>query len=198
MTGCGSGKRGWGWLPAGLVALVVVAGGCGADLRKDGLDVPIDGPLENPRIVVEKSERRLVLYEGDREVRRYRVGLGRHPEGDKEVEGDGRTPEGRFYIWGKNPESSYHLGLNISYPSREDAERGLAARLIDSAEYRLIVEAVTTRRMPPQKTALGGEIVIHGGGTLYDWTLGCIALANDDMTELYEAVKPGTPIEIVP
>lgn len=117
---------------------------------------------------------------------------------DKESEGDGRTPEGEFYVFTKNPESKFHLSLGLSYPGREDAERGLKANLITQAEYDEIVSAIAEKRMPLQKTKLGGEIYIHGGGTESDWTDGCIALKNEEMTELFDSIPVGAKVTVLP
>jgi len=73
-------------------------------------------PLHQPKIVVEKSARKLLLYSGDKLVRTYRVGLGLSPVGDKVREGDRRTPEGDFYIFTKNSKSAFYLSLGLSYP----------------------------------------------------------------------------------
>jgi murein L,D-transpeptidase YafK len=159
---------------------------------------PLALPLDVPSIEVKKSERRLILYSDGEPVREYRVGLGFSPEGDKSEEGDGRTPEGKYYICVKNPNSKFHLAVGLSYPNVEDAERGLLAGLIDRREYDEIVSAVQSQRKPPQHTALGGDIFIHGDGSGSDWTLGCIALDNADIEEIYEAVALGTPVAILP
>ena len=151
-----------------------------------------------PKIVIRKSARRLDLYTDGVLIHTYRIALGFAPEGDKEREGDGRTPEGEFYVCVKNPESSFGVSLGVSYPSRDDAERGLRQGLIDEREYGLIVAAIDAGQAPPMKTALGGEIYIHAGGSDKDWTQGCVGLEEGDMTELYAAVEVGTPIAIEP
>ena len=154
--------------------------------------------LDKPRIVVRKLDRRLEVFDGDKRVRSYNVVLGFRSSGDKEVEGDGRTPEGDFYVFTKNPESKFHLSLGISYPGLEDAERGLKQNFISQAEYDEITAAIAEKRMPLQKTKLGGEIYIHGGGTASDWTDGCVALDNSEMTELFEAIPVGAKVTIMP
>lgn len=151
-----------------------------------------------PEIVIRKSARRLDLYTDGVLIHTYRIALGFAPEGDKEREGDGRTPEGQFYVCIKNPESSFGVSLGVSYPSRDDAERGLRQGLIDEREYDLIVAAIDAGQAPPMKTALGGEIYIHAGGSDKDWTQGCVGLEEGDMAELYAAVEVGTPITIEP
>lgn len=155
-------------------------------------------PGSEMRIVVRKSKRKLELLRGSHIVSEYDIALGRVPEGDKAVEGDGKTPEGEYYIFGKNPESKYHLGLGISYPSIEDAERGLLDGLLSEDERDLISAAIEAGKMPPQKTRLGGAIYIHGGGNNSDWTEGCVALNDSEMDELYRSVIPGTAVTILP
>lgn len=154
--------------------------------------------LVQPKIVVKKSLRKLELLDGTAMVRVYDVGLGRSPIGDKEIEGDGKTPEGDFYIFGKNPKSKYSLGLGISYPNTEDARRGLGTSLIEKTEFDAIMAAIENSSMPPQKTRLGGEIYIHDGGSHDDWTQGCIAMSDGDIRELYDAVDVSTPVVILP
>jgi len=156
------------------------------------------GPLASPRVVITKSRRRLVLYSGDMEVRTYKIALGRQPKGDKLSKGDGRTPEGEFYVSVRNSDSKYYLGLGLSYPSKEDAARGLAEGLITPKQHDDIVRAIDEHGTPPWDTALGGEIFIHGGGANRDWTMGCIALENEDIRELFELVPLGTPVRIEP
>ncbi len=157
---------------------------------------PLKLPLVNPRIVVSKSKRRLLLYAGGGVVRTYRIALGANPVEDKVREGDRATPEGDFYICVKNARSNFYLSLGLSYPNAEDAERGLRDKLITRAERDRIVRAIQNKRRPPWDTALGGEIFIHGGGTDGDWTWGCVALANDDIRELFDALPLGTPVRI--
>ena len=154
--------------------------------------------LDQPRLVVKKEARVLELYDGSRLVKTYSVVLGFAPEGDKEKEGDGKTPEGEFYVFTKNAKSQFHLSLGISYPAKDDAIRGLQSGVISKTEHDDIAKAIDSRKMPPQKTALGGEIYIHGGGTSSDWTWGCVAMNNREIEELFEAVPVGTRVEIRP
>jgi murein L,D-transpeptidase YafK len=155
-------------------------------------------PLKDPRIVVFKSKRRLELYSGRTLVRTYKVGLGLNPVPDKVGQGDRATPEGEFYLFTKNAKSAFYLSLGISYPNLEDAARGLRAGMISRAQYDAIVRANKRKAAPPQNTALGGDIYIHGNGSSSDWTWGCVALENDEMKELFDAVAVGTPVTIKP
>ena len=157
---------------------------------------PLKLPLVSPRIVVKKAERKLFLYSGDKLVRTYRVGLGLSPSGDKVRQGDRRTPEGDFFIFTKNDKSAFYLSLGVSYPNAAHAERGLRDGLITRAQYESIISALNAKQAPPQNTKLGGDIYIHGNGASSDWTWGCVALENDDVRELFNAVSVGTPVRI--
>ena len=155
-------------------------------------------PLKNSLIVVIKSKRRLELYSDGALVRTYKVGLGLNPIPDKVRQGDRATPEGDFYVFTKNDKSAFYLSLGISYPNIEDAERGLREKMISRAQHDAIVQAIKRKATPPQNTGLGGDIYIHGNGASSDWTWGCVALENDDMKELFEAVVVGTKVTIRP
>jgi murein L,D-transpeptidase YafK len=136
-------------------------------------------------IVVDKSRRVMTLWTGKKPFKTYRIALGGNPVGHKQQEGDSRTPEGRYVIDGKNPGSSFHLSLRISYPNKKD--RADAAK----------------RGVSP-----GGLIMIHGTpgylgmiqatGVISDWTAGCIAVSNEEVEEIYKKVRIGTPIVIKP
>jgi murein L,D-transpeptidase YafK len=159
---------------------------------------PLSLPLAAPRIVVKKSRRQLLLFSGDKLVRTYHVGLGLSPIGDKVRQGDRRTPEGDFYIFTKNSRSAFYLSLGLSYPNAAHAERGLRDGLITRAEYDAITRALRAKKGPPQNTLLGGDIYLHGNGAQSDWTWGCVALENEDIRELFDAVNVGTAVTIEP
>lgn len=137
------------------------------------------------RIEVRKADRLMLLYRGDRELGRYKVALGFDPKGHKTREGDGRTPEGRYRIDRKNPNSSFHLSLGISYPDRADRAAARKAGV-----------------------SPGGDIFIHGlpngmgrvgaAHALRDWTLGCIAVTNAEIEEIWTRVDRGAVIDILP
>jgi murein L,D-transpeptidase YafK len=159
---------------------------------------PLQLPLSQPKIVVKKGQRQLLLFSSEKLVRSYRVGLGLSPVGDKVRSGDHRTPEGDFYIFTKNERSAFYLSLGISYPNAAATERGLRDHLIDKSQYDAIMRALRTKKGPPQNTLLGGDIYIHGNGAGSDWTWGCVALENEDIRELFNAVTVGTPVRIEP
>jgi len=154
--------------------------------------------LKSPRILVKKSERKLLLFSGNKLVRTYPIGLGLSPVGDKVRQGDRRTPEGDFYIFTKNDKSAFYLSLGVSYPNAAHAERGLRDGLITKEQYLAIMQALRTGTAPPQNTRLGGDIYIHGNGAGSDWTWGCVALDDRDIRELFNVIPVGTPVRIQP
>lgn len=134
------------------------------------------GP-EVTRIQVFKGARRMQLLNNSQLLREYQFQLGFAPEGHKEFEGDGRTPEGAYLINRRNPNSRYHLSLGISYPNTND-----------------VAHARTLGLKP------GGDIFIHGTPDPWvgqrDWTWGCIAVSNQEMDEVYAMVSTGTLITL--
>jgi lipoprotein-anchoring transpeptidase ErfK/SrfK len=168
-------------------------------------------PLSQGRIVIDKSERRLDLYNGRTLVKSYRVALGKNPYGHKMREGDNRTPEGDFYICTRNAKNSaFHIFLGLSYPALPDAKRAANSKQITWREYQLIHQRLASRGRPPWETNLGGWVGIHGGtdaafaqkkmqqrGTR-DWTAGCIALTNREIEEIHAATRLGTPVRVQP
>ena len=161
----------------------------------DGTDLP---KMEKPHLVVKKKARTLEVFDGEKLIKAYTIALGFEPTGDKEIQGDGKTPEGDFYIFTKNPKSKFFLSLGVSYPSVDDAKRGLDAKIITKEQHDKILKAISEKKIPLQNTKLGGEIYIHGEGNLSDWTAGCIALRNKDMKELFDSLSIKTPVRIEP
>ncbi len=154
--------------------------------------------FSTPRIVVYKDRRELLLFDGMQCYGRYAIGLGWTPVGGKQRQGDGKTPEGTYYVCCRNAHSRYYLSLGVSYPNIEDAASGLDNGKIDETEYKRIERAKECGGQPPWNTALGGEIMIHGGGSSSDWTAGCIAVDNDVMDVIWRMCPLGTTIEIYP
>jgi murein L,D-transpeptidase YafK len=104
----------------------------------------------------------------------------------------------------KNARSRFYLSLGVSYPNIADADEGLKNGLITQTQHQAITAAIRSKAKPPQNTRLGGDIFIHGGGAgkllglIRDWTLGCVALENEEIKELFETVPVKTPVRIVP
>ena len=111
--------------------------------------------------------------------------------------GDGKTPEGEYYVCTKNSASNFYLSLGVSYPNKQDALQALEDGRIDEATCREISDAIDSGRRPDWNTALGGAIMIHGCGGTSDWTAGCIAVENEVMDLLFEYCSLGTRITIL-
>lgn len=156
---------------SGGLALGLV--GCGPTVRR------YDGP-EVTRIVVQKDTRRMYLMHESAVLKAYDIDLGFAPAGAKQIEGDGKTPEGTYFINRRNPRSSFHLSIGISYPNASD------------------VAAAKALGLPP-----GGEIFIHGARRPFDtkgpdWTAGCISVTNAEIEDIYAMVNLGTQIDLNP
>ena len=156
-----------------LGGLAAFLSGCASKFRT------YSGP-EVTRLRIYKSQRLLVLDGADRVLKTYPIGLGFAPEGHKQFEGDGRTPEGSYVIDRRNPDSLFHLSVGISYPNEAD-----------------IAFAEAQGRSP------GKDIFIHGGPrrgvdptNVRDWTAGCISVKDREIEEVYAMVRDGTPIDI--
>jgi murein L,D-transpeptidase YafK len=147
-----------------------------------------------------KGRHEMWLEEGNRVLRKFEVALGKDPTTGKLSQGDGRTPQGDYYICEKRPRSRFHRFLGISYPNVDDAERAFAERLISADEWADIFFANLHETTPPWSTAMGGRVGIHGYGGRSpipaDWTQGCIAVSDADIDYLYDRVRLGTRVTI--
>lgn len=141
-----------------------------------------DGPPIT-QVIVKKTERKMYMVSGNRAIKVYDIGLGTQPIGHKQFSGDGKTPEGVYYIDRRNPNSRYHLSVGVSYPNPYDTAFALS-----------------------QGQSPGGDIFIHGRGPegnalaqqRRDWTVGCIAVTDDEVEDIYAMLREGTPIIIAP
>ncbi len=131
-------------------------------------------------VVVNKGARKMMLLHHDKVLKDYDIKLGFAPTGHKEIEGDGKTPEGIYTIDRRNPNSRFHLSLGISYPNERDRQK---AKMLGKSP--------------------GGDIFIHGQENPLrkdqaDWTWGCISVTNRQMEKIYAMVRNGTPIQLNP
>jgi murein L,D-transpeptidase YafK len=137
-------------------------------------------------VLVKKRERKLYLYSEDQVIKSYKIALGKQPKGHKQKEGDSKTPEGLYTLDWRNPNSKFFRSIHVSYPN-----------------------VVQSRSADEAGVDPGGSIMIHGQPSDWaerikltfsyqDWTEGCIALENQDMIEVWDLVRDGTPIKIDP
>ena len=170
-----------------LLTVLYASNGQAQDNRRVGYFetyLEVNEPIDS--IVVFKAKREMITFHNAKKVKRYIISLGMEPLGKKQFEGDLRTPEGLYFIDKRDTISSYHTNLNISYPSIADS-----------------TFAAT------QGKKAGGEIKIHGFPNNHtkqqeknflstDWTIGCIALSDFEVDELYKWVIENCPILILP
>ena len=161
------------------LGLLALAAACGAP---DSKFKTYTGPAVT-QVVVEKSARKMYLLHDNQVLKAYNVSLGNEPVGRKMFEGDGRTPEGTYYIDRLNPNSRYHLSVGISYPNEQDIALAQSLGML-----------------------AGKDIFIHGRGDegnrlvkgRPDWTAGCIAVSDDEIEDVFSMLRPGVPITINP
>ncbi|MBR5546850.1 MAG: L,D-transpeptidase family protein [Clostridia bacterium] len=137
------------------------------------------------QIIIHKSARTLTLVKDGALLFNCRIALGSRPQGAKRMQGDGRTPEGSYFICLVKEAGKYGRSLGLSYPNPQDAQTAYAEGRIDERTLENVQAAHAERRRPPWGSPLGGEIYIHEGGAETDWTAGCIALETADMDVLF-------------
>lgn len=162
---------------------------------------------QSVELLLSRSEHKLIVMQGGTAVRSYKVALGSGGDNTKLLQGDNKTPTGNYKITTVRESDRFHLFLQLNYPNMSDATRALRTNTITREQYRNILDAHVFGQQPPQNTALGGAIGIHGIGMEtdekvrihqnIDWTQGCIALRNKEVEELSQFVSVGTPISII-
>ena len=155
-------------------------------------DVDFTGPRLHTKhlVVVMKSARRIMrfthgnlLHTAEMGAACWTIGLGPSPEGHKQKEGDGKTPEG-WYRSSDKPWSQWYAAIAIHYPNQQDVSDAVSKQRIDPDLASAMTHDLKRGQKPAQTSPLGGEILIHGGGSRTDWTLGCIAMHNADIDAL--------------
>jgi murein L,D-transpeptidase YafK len=155
---------------------------------------------------VHKSTQELIVKDGQEIIKRFHIAYGKGGYGTKRQSGDNKTPIGIYKIIDLRANSRFHFFMQINYPNSVDAWHGYRNNLISGQEFKEIARAVTSNAIPPQDTSLGGYIGLHGIGEIteeklsihdrHNWTEGCIALKNEEISELRQYVTIGTTILI--
>lgn len=175
-----------------VFVITVLAGGCEkpADAKepekeptKRVVKEKISGPAD--KVVLIKHKRLLQLKKNGKVIRDYKVALGGEPKGAKQCLGDLKTPEGDYVLDYKNPGSKYHLSIHVSYPAAKDRKRARELGCNPGGD-------IFIHGLPPKWSSVGKAHVLS------DWTLGCIAVTDREIEEIWELVNPGTPISILP
>ena len=167
-----------------------------------------DSRAKGPRVVVVfKRAFHAGLYADGRLVNGesgpmcFPVAMGAHPQGPKTRQDNASTPEGWYRIAEKRDvgHTSFYRGFVVSYPNNDDADRALKAGVIDTSTREKIVAANRAGQLPPQGTAMGGWIMIHGMGSQpADWTWGCVGADNASIDAIFPRVKVGDPVLLIP
>ncbi len=173
-----------------------------------GLLLPLSLPAieDSYQLLISKSEKLLHVVKGERTVRSFKISLGKGGKGTKRRLGDNKTPIGVYKIMDFKSDSKFHFFMQIDYPNLLDAWYGYKNSVITAKDFKRIAFAFKGRQKPPQNTPLGGYIGIHGLGETTDerlqiheamnWTEGCIAMTNSEITTLREYVSIGTRVTI--
>lgn len=195
-----------------LVAASLLLSGCPKQLPPPA-PTPTPAPAPPPEaggeckrvlaIEVRKHARKLTAECAGGAQLEFPIALSRE-RGPKRMRGDQKMPEGEYEIAGPPRKSRFHVFLPIDYPSRADADLALKEGRIDRGVHAAIAKAQAQGRMPPQDTALGGALGIHGEGARWrgdldlNWTEGCVALTDRAIDQLSRLVRRGTKVRIVP
>ena len=161
---------------------------------------------DNYQLVISKSNKELTIIQGDKTIKRFDIALGKGGKGTKQKLGDNKTPVGVYKITDFKADSKFHYFMQLDYPNMLDAWYGYKNDIITAREFKRIAYAIKDKKRPPQNTALGGYIGIHGLGqssreklkihSSFNWTEGCIALKNNEITALRQYVSIGTRVTI--
>jgi len=160
----------------------------------------------NYQVVISKSDKELTIIQGDKTIIQFDIALGKGGRGTKRKLGDNKTPIGIYKITNFKANSKFHYFMQLDYPNMLDAWYGYKNDIITAREFKRIAHAIKDKKRPPQNTALGGYIGIHGLGqsnreklkihSSFNWTEGCIALKNNEITALRQYVSIGTRVTI--
>ena len=161
-----------------IIAIAVTAISCNA-----GHPLPPGATIDS--IVIIKHHHEMQVYSKTKLLKTYNIALGKQPVGHKQIQGDMRTPEGVYYINGKNPNSQYYKNLGISYPNERDRQTALKLGKSPGGDIKI-------HGLP------NGQVNIGSLHCLKDWTHGCIAVTNGEMDELYNSVNIGVVVNILP
>lgn len=168
------------------------------------LESPLIAAGSDAWVSIDTQRSTLSVMRGDRVVATFPdISIGRGGVSRERRVGDQSTPLGEFQVVKIREASYFHRFFIIDYPNEERATVALRNGEIDESTFRAIRVAVRSGRLPPQGTALGGNLGIHGLGRgdprlheAFNWTLGCIALTNEQIDQLTRWVHVGTRVVI--
>ena len=138
------------------------------------------------KIVVVKSKRVAVLFDEDGNMlSRHRISLGEHPIGPKRQKGDKKTPEGVYHIVDIRRDPKYYKEILISYPNREDIEASRALGVNPGGGITFHAQ------VPWNWDGHGDDYTLS-----HDWTIGCMAMTNKGMDNVWDSINKDTIVEI--
>ncbi|MCH4813493.1 L,D-transpeptidase family protein [Vreelandella neptunia] len=155
-------------------------------------------------VLVDDQEATLSVFRGNDLLERFGpISLGRAGAKTQRVRGDNVTPMGEFRINRFNYESQWRTFMGIDFPTPAHARMALEKGIYSQTDYEDYFDYYRRNGHPPQNTALGGAIGIHGLGSAdpdihgrYHWTQGCVAVTNEQIDRLAELVGVGTRVVI--
>ena len=161
-------------------------------------------PRPEAWILVDTETHTLSVLRGSQLMARFEnIAIGRGGLAEVRTRGDGTTPLGTFRIDRIHPSSRFRLFFRIDFPRPEHAQRALEGGRIDVDDYQRIMAAFRANESPPQDTPLGGYLGIHGLGPgdrgvheALNWTQGCIALTNRQISQLSRWIRVGMRVEV--
>jgi murein L,D-transpeptidase YafK len=165
---------------------------------------PAEAEAGDTWLLIDTEQLTLSVYNGERKIQEFEhISIGRGGAGRDRVKGDRQTPLGSYRVAWLNPNSRFHFFIGLDYPKRAQVERAFKNGDIDADERERILNALYHAKVPPQNTALGGRIGIHGLGNgdprlhaMANWTDGCVALTNEQIDRLRANVRIGMPVVI--
>lgn len=162
--------------------------------------------IANPKIVIDRHNYTLGIYEDSVLIKNYRVSFGKSVQTPKTRASDKSTPVGKYKICKIYPTHKYHKFFQLNYPNLDDGANALRKGWISQKEFNDIKFEYYYEQCPRYNRVLGGNMGIHGIGELnyifknlpfvYNWTNGSIALSNENIDEIYSVIREGTEVEI--
>lgn len=168
------------------------------------LTVPSSAADDGASLLVDTEALTLtVMRDGQAKMTLHNIAIGRYGTSPEKRRGDKSTPLGRFRVAWIKRNSDFHRFIGLDYPDVERAQKGYRDGVISKPELQSIHSAHRRGKRPPQNTALGGQIGIHGLGQAdprlhesMNWTRGCVAVTDRQVDALLPWVRIGTAVEI--
>jgi murein L,D-transpeptidase YafK len=145
---------------------------------------------DNPYyIIISKKSYELKVYDDEGWYATYPCVFGSNDLRDKFMEGDKRTPEGKFKVLLKKSNAKWKFELLLDYPNQESIQK---------------FQERIARGEIPRNAKIGGGIAIHATRPQEEWTVdyyqnwtdGCVSLKYSEAKDLFSYIPVGTPVTI--